>query len=238
MMRIIFHLLLSLTLYTHAQEDITTSRAPKAQKAAPAFRVLFFQKPSNLPSELTLHVNGKPQQQVALPKYQFTSNITFRKARTTTLTFADQSYADPEQLQGFPSIEVPHSWSKFLLLAFEDPSNKKLPIKFYPINASSGTFENGDLLFLNLSQYELQGKVGSSSLKLPGSKSKKLSKIAPDKSDVQVKIDILKPNTPQKKQWFIYQAWRYRTDQRLLVFIFTPKAKVNPTYYATEIRNF
>ena len=207
-----------------------------AAESTRQFRIVFLQKKSSMPDNVTLHLDGIPQMSVPLPGYQFSKSISIKRSKSNVMVFAGKEYSDSTALQGFPSVSIPHSWSKFLLLAYEDSSNSKLPIKFYPINASPGAFSNGDIMFINHSSSTLTGTVGREKLQLSSQKTKLLSNISKHLSDAKVQIDIVSPRN--KRQWFIYQAWKYRRDQRVLVYIHTPDQLLNPTYYSFEIRKF
>ena len=80
--------------------------------------------------------------------------------------------ADPEQIPaGAPSVAVPATVTDFYLLVTSDPDNKVAPVRMNLIDASAGRLKRGQMLWYNLTDKAVGGKVGSERLAMkPGAR--------------------------------------------------------------------
>ena len=204
-------------------------------QAKQKFQCLYFQKPSTVPDTVQVYMNGKLLQEMPLQSHYFCDTIELKPAQEVVLTFTDKVVAEPEALAGYPSVSVSREWQSFVLLAFDDPKNTLLPIRFVPMNATAPQFKNGDIKFMNMTQYVVTGKLGAQTLDLPPRKVRTLNGFCKAGADFKVEVDIIKPESRKPRQALFYQGWRYNTEIRKLAFVYQKEGSKRVVYYVADI---
>lgn len=205
--------------------------------AAKTFQVIFLNRPESVPQEVRLYVNGEEQEDpIVFPRNRFSGNYEIEGQEAVQLHFTVQSYEDPKQLKSFPTVKIPATWSKFLLLAFEDPSNASLPIRFLKMDASGSEFKAGDFRFMNFLDNKFAGKVGSKKLEIKGKGMQTIRDFAEHNTDFRMQINVLKPEAKVKVQTLTNKRLRYNEKYRTLFFVYEREGSRRITYHAAEIR--
>lgn len=123
------------------------------------FRVLYLNAPANAPKHMQVF-DGTEFQEVALPKMNF-SEVYQLPSGPLMLTFFQSIPSDmPEVPPEAPNIEIPELLTDFYLLVFPDDQNKALPIKAVALPASDQHLRRSQILWLNLTEYQIAGKLG------------------------------------------------------------------------------
>ena len=202
-------------------------------------RFMVYDKPGNLPNELFMYVNGELHGEIELQEKNFGEKVEVKGSGQINILFSDRIFAEDEEVpSGYPTMIIPEGWSKFLTIAIGDLSNQRLPLKFYPVNASSGFFENSDYLIANQTKNVLVGTFGEKKI-LVGPKKIKVYKMANFvKKLLPVKIDYVRENDNNKRRWAMAKAWRVLGDRRTLVFFYTPATGTSVKYFSTQLKGF
>ena len=209
-----------------------------ALHAEKEFQILYFQKPASAPEELQLYVNGAVGERIELPNNRFSETYTLKAEGDLLLTFTDKTYEDPEKLKPFPTAKVATGWKKFIILGFNDPSNKGFPVRFVTMNVSTSDFGVGDFRFINFSDAGFAGKLGSKDFKIQPKGTVTYGDFAEHNKDFRMKVSAFRPdeNNKLRKKPFVNKLLRYNENIRAIFFIYSPEGSSRMTYHAAEIR--
>lgn len=128
-------------------------------------RILFLNGPDDAPD--TLHLfDGETAQEVDLPRMNFSKVYELRPG-ALTLALLPAPPAEPQQVPaGAPTVKVPETVTDFYLLLTSDPENKVAPVRANLINANAGRLGRGQMLWFNLTDKLIGGRIGSETLVL------------------------------------------------------------------------
>ena len=185
-----------------------------------------------------MYVNGKPGERIAIPNNRFSANYTLKAEEDVILSFADKVYEEEEQIKLFPTAKVGGTWEKFVILAFDDPTNKAFPVRFVTIDASPPHFVNGDFRFINFTDSGVAGKLGDKTIKIPPKSTETFRDFAEHNTDFRMKINEFRPDKDKKLKGrpFINKLLRYNKNYRTMFFVYSPEGSSRLTYQAAEIR--
>ncbi|CAA7183579.1 Unannotated, partial [Lentimonas sp. CC8] len=182
-------------------------------------RILYYGAPKSAPKTSFVYTaqgegySRRNPQEVALERHNFSKSFLLAKG-AIRLGFLPQRLPEravfPDEA---PSLSIPASWSKVLILVFEDPNNPIMPIRVEAIDASDNVFGPGELLFINYSEASIFGMVGDKKLLLKPQTTVLLSEPAKEKGSYRVKLDSVK-DTIETRQWFLRQSWRHEPEVR------------------------
>lgn len=133
-------------------------------------RILVLSKPGSVPK--TLHLfDGLSSQEVELPTMNF-SKVYHIATGPVNLRMLSSPVTDPKLVPaGAPSVIVPKSSKDIYLFVTSDSSNKVAPVKVAFVNADFNALGRGEMLWFNLTDNTVAGKVGAVNLNLkPGNK--------------------------------------------------------------------
>ncbi len=182
--------------------------------------------------------NVSAKSAVAIIDRKTTFNIEFPKSYfTETFTLPDpisKIYFLPEALpknekvpKGAPSITIPKSWKKILVLASKDDKNPIFPVKFTAINANEENFDKGDIMFINSTKQPIFGEIAGDKLNLKSS-SVKIVK-APVKGNVSYPAEFF-TNKNVEKKFIIRRTWKQSDIARQLIFFYNDEKKKRVAY--------
>ncbi|MGJ8652759.1 MAG: hypothetical protein ACSHX8_05760 [Opitutaceae bacterium] len=198
---------------------------------------MYFNQPADAPDSVLMYQVGTEPIEVALPGYNFTPCYDI-PAGEQILRFLLEPLAVGEEFpQGAPFVRVPEKWQKVLVLAFHDPQNPTLPVKFRAINASPSKFDNGNTMFINFSPKVIFGMLGDKKLIVQPGKVVVKKDSYPLDEDYFVSLRQMNPDKTENYR-FLTKMFRHYPDQRKMVFIYVPEGSKSVRYFVTTIREY
>lgn len=219
----IFALLFSVALSSVALADRTA-------------QMLYFKAPKGAPESVAIYQTGKDPVEVELKRNNFSESFELGSGELVLGFLPSILPEDAEFPKNAPTAKVPEGWEKVLILAFHDPKNPVMPVRFKVINASSGNLGNGDRMFINFTNSDVFGLVGRKKLVLKANATAIVKNAAAPGEDYQVQIDRIDP-VRKKRLTFIRQVWRQSATRRSLIFIYSPPGSTAVTYYNAPVRD-
>jgi hypothetical protein len=128
---------------------------------------------------------------------------------------------------GAPKVAIGEGSCDFYLIVSSDPSNKVAPVKMQVINADVSNFKRGQMLWCNLTNSKVGGKVGSRDLLIEPNSRLILDPPADRKEDYYVKIHFFPPGKEQSEP-LCETNWTYDPRTRVVYFIVNPPAGLAP----------
>ncbi|MDP4612090.1 MAG: hypothetical protein NWT02_12955 [Opitutales bacterium] len=199
-------------------------------------QILYFRAPKDAPKSAVIYQASEAPFEAELKRNNFSKSFKLSDG-DIVLHFLGSKLVEGEEFPvGAPSVSVPAAYEKVLILAFTDPQNPVLPVRFKVINANQGSFGEGDRMFINFTDNKIAGAVGRKKLELGPFSVAVVKDAAGPKEEYSVSLDRLAPEQ-DKPVTFIRQNWRQSANQRSLIFIFSPPGGSGVTYYNAPIRN-
>lgn len=218
------------------------SVAPGADKASQkrTCRILFLDGPDSAPQ--TLHLfDGVSSREVELPRMNL-SPVYELPAGNLTLSLLPAALADPAKLTpGAPGAKVPETVVDFYLLLSSDPANQVAPVKIQVINAGTDRLRPGQMLWFNLTDHQVGGRLGTEKLVIQPQSTATLNPPAVGAKDYPV--DLAYRIQGKEHLYPICETkWLHDPRSRSLAFIFakpgtrTPRVLVFPDFRETAER--
>lgn len=202
------------------------------------FQIIYFQKPAEVSGTIHLYANGVYLKEVKLQDRVFTKNIKVESKSTEDLVLHFTDKQLPEDivggLEGYPSLTVPVSYKKFVIIGNTNSKNKLLPIKFNPIDVTSG-FDNGDFRFVNLLNQPITGSVGTAEIKIRPKKIETYRNFATPGEAYRLSISAHYKDRKYDKKTITHKLLRYSKNYRLIFFVFEPEGSTTARYQAAPI---
>lgn len=199
-------------------------------------QILYFRAPKDAPKSVVIYQASEAPFEAKLKRNNFSKSFKLSSG-DLVLRFLGSKIVEGEEFPvGAPSVSVPAAYEKILILAFPDPQNPVLPVRFKVINANQGSFGEGDRMFINFTDNKIAGAVGRKKLELDPLSIAVVKNAAGPKEEYPVSLDRLAPGQ-NKPVTFIRQNWRQSATQRSLIFIFSPPGGSGVTYYNAPVRN-
>jgi len=203
-----------------------SANAQGAESAKRQCRIIYFQAPSNAPQALYLF-DGLSSQQVELPNKSLSDPYTLPQGdlilRLSNYAIVPPAQADPRM----PSVAIPATLTDFYLLVSTDSQNSSFPIKMQAVDASSSVFKNGEMLWFNLTEKEVGGKVGSKRLAMKP-RSKTVVE-APADSSEQYLLELgFRIPTEAEVRPLCRVSWQHDSRTKTIVFIFNEEGRRAP----------
>jgi hypothetical protein len=117
-----------------------------------------------------------------------------------------------------PQVGIPKDWKLSALLISKDEGNPVLPVRATPVNMSDSVFRPGEMLWINLTDIMVGGKIGDTKLLLKPKGTELLKAPKSERGDYPVVIDCLIPGDKETR-WLVRQTWRHTPRARQLVFV-------------------
>ena len=206
------HLLLLLSLFF--------SLAHAAEPRTRTCRILFLQGPSSAPQSLFLF-DGTTLQEVELPRMNFSP--VYRITSTATSLALVSKSIDPTAAQpipqGAPVAKIGEEMTDFYLLLTHDPSNRIAPVNMQMIDAHASRFQQGQMLWFNLTPNRISGQLGNIKITMPPQS--RLIIDAPVRGQENYHIDI-RFSAPQQSlvEPLCQTNWTHDPRSRSVVFIY------------------
>lgn len=160
MPRMFFHTLACLLLVFFVTQEIS----------ARTCRIIFLDRPAAAPKSLYLF-DGKEIREVELPRLNL-SPVYRLPEGNLNLRFFPNAPTDLETIpEEAPSVRIPESAKDVYLILTSDPENTVAPVRIQAVSADAATVSRGQMLWFNLTDKHVGGKVGSQNLDLkPGTR--------------------------------------------------------------------
>lgn len=165
--------------------------AQAAEKPSRSCRILFIGG-NESPAKLTLF-DGTSSQEVELTRMGFSPTYGIIPG-DLTLTLLPKPPGTPLVIAaGAPKVALPAAITDFYLIISSDPANKVTPVKIQLINASTGTFPPGHMLWFNLTENRIVGTLGTRKLDIGANARLMADPPARGYADYHVRIHYLPP---------------------------------------------
>jgi len=234
-------MLLLVTCLCQAQEVRTNiaqhpKKTPKTAKVRPV-KVIYYMAPKNAPKMAHLYVAKKEVAKTPLPTQNFSDTFSIPKGdlqiHFSPKTLAEDQLPSPQ----LPTIHVPKSWKKILLVVFHHPKNKAMPIRVKAINASDNHFPTGSTYILNLSKIGVKGTIGKKEILIKPRSHLILKNAIAGNGYYPVNLQSYVQGETRPRR-FIKQMWQKSDQVRNVLFILPKPAPLHATYYTAPIRDF
>ncbi len=126
--------------------------------------------------------------------------------------------------KGAPTVLIPESWNRCILLFFPDPSNDTFPVRIIPVNASQAVFPLGKTLVFNLSDARLIASFGGQKVSIPSSEQGIIEAPIQEFGSYPVAIDFL-PENSETPVAVCRTTWQHDPESRQILFVI-PGGKV------------
>lgn len=196
-----------------------------AQKTATrTCRILFLEAPATAPKKLFLF-DGVTSQEVELPSMNFSQPYEIVGGKTG-VSLLPAPVAKPEEIPAdAPMVAIPETFSDCYLILSSDPANEVAPVRIQLVDASSGKFKNGQMLWFNLTENTVGGQIGSQTLRLPPMAKKITDAPASSAGSYPAKIGYAVPGEKTVRP-ICETQWQHNPRTRMVMFVFeqTPNA--------------
>ena len=220
---LLWFLVLSVTAYGQTDEEL--AHPPRT------LRFLFLERPKSAPKKLHLY-DGKATQEVELPKMNL-STVYKLSAGCKAIALLPKAISEGEIVPaGAPKVALPAKAKDLYLIVFSNPENKVAPVRINCINAGKHGFEKGQMLWFNLTDNMVGGKIASKGFSIKPRKSTVLTKVANKKGPVPVQMAYFKPGDSRQHP-ICRTTWFYNPKDRTVGFFFSRDGKRLP-----QVQNF
>lgn len=189
-------------------------------------RILFLNPPPNAPEKLFLY-DGTKSQEVQIPKMNF-SDVYEVAGGDTTICLLPKAILKPEELPaGAPSGKVAAGIVDFYLVVNADPKNPVTPVKLQIIDAGSGKFGKGQMMWYNLTPFSIGGQLGSQKLAM---KAQSRAIVDPPVSGAEAYDVVISYVLPGESQFrpISQTKWVHDPRSRMILFVYGGSNNVAP----------
>lgn len=204
-------------------------------------RILFLGAPENAPEKLHLF-DGTTSQEVELPRMNL-SPVYQISAESRALQLHPVPVPDPAAASpAAPKTELGATVVDCYLLVSSDPSNKYVPVRMQVIDAGSTVFKSGEMLWFNLTNNSVGGKVGGEQLSMTPNSRTILKAPASGNEDYNVNLSFRQSGSDRLHP-LCETKWLHDARSRTLVFVFaqngtrTPRVVGFPDYRTSMEKN-
>jgi len=202
----------------------------RQSKGARTCRILFLSAPHGAPTKLHLF-DGVKSQEVELPRRNF-SPVYKLPAGKLKLQLIPDAFQTEELLPaGAPAVIVSEEVNDLYLLVFSDPSNKVTPVKMEAVNANNNRLGEGEMLWFNLTNDLIYGKLGSRKVALKPGESKSVGAPMRERGAYPVEL-FYKRQGSEHIHPICHTKWRFRPASRSLVFVLMEPYRKAPMIYS------
>jgi hypothetical protein len=189
-----------------------------AEESARSCRILFPGGPEQPAGKYYLF-DGMSSQEVNLPRLSL-SPVYKLRPDDIQVWLLKSPVSKPEDIPpGSPSVMFGAAMKDIYLIITTDPANSVLPLRMQALNANYDKIRLGEMLWINLTQKHLAGKIGKSSLKLAPNSSMMVSEPASSPEDYPVEIYFRVPDD-ERTHPLIESQWRHDPRSRSIVFVY------------------
>ncbi len=181
-------------------------------------RVLFLDRPASMPK--TLHLfDGVTSREVDLPSWNL-SQIYEMPPGPLELTMLSSPLDDPKKIPaGAPTATVPEGAVDFYLLVRHDPENKVVPVKIIVIQAGVADLTPGQMLWVNLTDLKVDGKLGTETLVVEPQSQVIMGSPVSGSADYPVSLTY-RISDKEEAYPICETRWAHNSQSRAIAFIF------------------
>lgn len=180
-------------------------------------RILFLAAPDNAPKKILLS-DGVKSQEVELPSMNLSDVYGLAPGNITLKLFSHQPPEGQPIPPDAPSVAIPEAIKDCYLLISSDPKNKVAPLRVQMIDADSGSFKAGKMMWFNLSPFEIGGQLGKTNLSIKSNSRIIVEPPAKGVEDYPVRLGYL-PATGKRMEPIFSTLWRHDPAARNVIFI-------------------
>jgi len=214
-----FFTVLSLIIYS------SSFAAGEPSTAGRTCRILFLAAPENALETIYLN-DGTSTQQVELPSLNLSKVYVLAHGDITlrlTPTLPTEQQPIPV---GAPFVAVPETISDCYLLIVSDPKNPVTPLRCQVVDANPEGFRLGQMMWLNLTPYQVGGQLGSRNLNLKPNSQSIVESPKEGMGSYPVKIGY-DPGNNKKVAMIVSTEWPHNPSGRNVIFVMMlPNSKI------------
>lgn len=197
-------------------------------------RIVFPERPKDAPKVAYLF-DGKKSYQVSLPSANFSEVIALPAGEITILITPNEVTGAEEPPTGAPSLAITEGIGDFYIHVTADPANPVLPLRLNLVDFGNGKLSPGETLWINLTDHEIQAKLGENTLTAPP-KSQVVAK-APQPESGHYRAEFTyRPQAGGDFQPMTEQNWWHDAKSRHLGFIVSDEGKLPKIYFFRDFR--
>lgn len=194
--------------------SIAVGQPPKGGRTC---RILFLAAPDDAPKTIFLN-DGTTTQQVELPSLNL-SDVYKLAPGNITLRLCTAIPTDEQPIPaGVPAVAVREAIVDCYLLIASDPKNTVMPLQCQVVNADPAGFRMGQMMWINLSPYQVGGQVGSRTINLKPQSQAIMESPLEGTGYYPVKIGYV-PEKDQNAAVLVTTQWLNNPIGRMVVFI-------------------
>jgi hypothetical protein len=202
------------------------SAAPGRERDTRTCRILFLEGPDSAPRSLHLF-DGSGSRKVELPRMNL-SQVYELPPGNLNLALLPSPPDDSSKLPaGAPAVRVPEEYTDFYLLLTSDPSNKIAPVSMQVINAGMDRLRAGQMLWFNLTEHQVGGRIGSETLVMRPKSTATLDPPAAGSKDYPVDLSY-RIQGKEHLYPICETKWLHDPRNRSLAFIFSKPGTRTP----------
>lgn len=189
-------------------------------------RIVFLSPAADAPETLYLY-DGLESIEVNLPRMNL-SKVHKLRPGPLTLKLLSEPVDDPKLVPtDAPSVQIAEALNHIYLLVTSDRSNQVAPVRMSAVNADHARIGKGEMLWFNLTDKNIGGKLGSRKLRLRPKDSVILKEPASGRESYAVEIFY---NLPGEREIhpLCETVWRHDPRSRSLIFIMDDKNRRVP----------
>lgn len=190
------------------------------------FRILFLDAPTDAPRVLHLF-DGSKSQEVELPRMNL-SPVYQLPAGDLTIALSASPYSLPKEVDpNAPRAKIPAGMSDIYLLVASDKKNSVAPVVLRVVSADQSDFTKGEMMWFNLTDNAVGGKVGTQKLAMKPKSQMILS--APATKNEDFVVDLLFQMPGDKEGYPLCETkWIHDPRARKVVFVTKEKGSRTP----------
>jgi hypothetical protein len=183
---------------------------------AKAMRVMYIAGGGTTLENCVLH-DGTVSHKVDLPRRNLTETLPFPDGELVLRALPKPLASGEAVPPDAPRVTIPESWTRCILIFMSDPSNKVLPVKIIPVEASDTKMPLGHTLLFNCTQATIRGKFGNVVVTCKPGDSTDIKPPRQDSGDYDVAIDCFYPGETLVKP-VCRSTWNHNPSVKQFLF--------------------
>lgn len=187
------------------------------QISARTCRIVFLDRPANAPKHLYLF-DGKEIREVKTPRLNLSPVYQLPDGNLNLRLFLNAP-ANLEKIpEGAPSVKITETTKDVYLLLTSNPANEVAPVNIQLISADPANLSRGEMLWFNLTDKRVGGKVGSEKLDIKPLTSVRVNEPRRETGDYPVELYFMIKGDAHLHP-LCESRWMHDPRSRSLVFI-------------------
>jgi len=187
------------------------------EKSERSCRILFLSPAADAPKTLYLY-DGRESIEVNLPSMNL-SKVHKLPPGPLILRLLQEPVSDPELVPAnAPGVQIAENLNDIYLLVTSDRSNPVAPVRLAIVNADHARVGKGEMLWFNLTDKNIGGRLGSQKLRMRPKESVVVNAPASGRESYPVEIFFNLPGESDIHPMF-ETIWRHDPRGRSLIFI-------------------